>query len=112
MTIKTLCIIVCVTVLLFSEFWHSFALGQELDEIQIVNDSGDELRFEYTTGSSGWEEFEIDADDIWTLYCQQNAEMRIRIDGRRVRYDLRCGNTYELYWNSNRGRIGVARVRD
>ena len=111
---KILPVAVCVTVLLLSICEHSSVLGDEPDddEIQIVNDTEIELDFDYRTGGRGWEEFEIESDDIWTIYCRDNARIRIRVDGRRIGYRLRCGNTYELYWDSDDGRIGVARVRD
>ena len=113
MMMKILPTITCVSVLVLSIFGYSFVLGDEPDddEIQIGNDSGGTLYFDYNTSGRGWEGFEIGSNDIWTLYCRGTTRMQINIDGRIVRYNLRCGNTYELYWNSARGHLGVARVR-
>ena len=114
MTMKIFPVTVCVTVLLLSMYGHSSVLGQEpdYDELQVSNDSGITLYFDYRTGDSRWENMEIEDNEVYTLYCQDDARIRIRVDSRRSGYRLRCGNTYELYWDSDDGGIGVARVRD
>ena len=115
MMMKVLPVAACVTALLLSVCGHSPVLGQEADydELQVYNDSGITLSFDYRTGGSRWEgNLKIEDNEVYTLYCRDDAKIRIRGDGRRSRYRLRCGNTYELYWDSDDGRIGVARVRD
>ena len=103
--------IVCVMAFLFSTLGQLIVLRDALGDhhiIQIINRARDTLHFDYTPEGDEWENFIIKDNQIWTLSCGSEPEIK----GYDFAYSLRCGNTYVLHWNAAKGRLDVARLRD